>query len=663
MAQDITLLGADYEGVPAVTLPKTGGGEATFYDLADVDYAGSTEPAGNAIRSNGILYAQVDSTSTATAFAATIPGVTEYYDGLTIMLKNGVVTSTTNFTININGLGAKGAYSNMAAATRETTIFNVNYTMMFVYDEDRVSGGCWICYRGYNSNDNTIGYQLRTNSTAMPASDTARYYKIYFTSADGKMWVPASVNSTNNATTARAVNQRPINPFGRIAYTSASTNFPAGTNVTATSLWSQYNLTLGYSFNRTGAALTLTATDPVYIKCAPQSDGSAIIDADSPYVQDLPTTDDGKIYIWLGIATSATAVELFYYHPVYYFKDGAIRLWTNPTASLSSVAWGDVTGKPNFATVATSGSYNDLSNKPSIPTKTSDITNDSGFVTSSSVPVAATTAPLMDGTAAVGSSSKYAKEDHVHPSDSNKVDAQTIDTDKGKTATITNSNGVITMNVTQGGTTVQGITINGLVAPSSSYMPTTKQYVDNAINGISVPTKTSDLTNDSGFITTANAPVRSVSVTQVQTTGTEIAQVSVNGTSTSIYAPSGSTPTAMTDQEVEDAVDEAFAVSGYTVSISLTNPYSPTYFNRFLIYDRPTSAYSYGELLGEITSPTGETSIIVSESSYGIILDLQGRTVIAGLPSCTGGVAHDYGYAFIVTGDGTILYDGIDWDD
>ena len=33
----------------------------------------------------------------------------------------------------------------------------------------------------------------------------------------------------------------------------------------------------------------------------------------------------------------------------------------------SSIAWGSVTGKPTFATVATSGSYNDLSNKPTIP--------------------------------------------------------------------------------------------------------------------------------------------------------------------------------------------------------------------------------------------------------------------------------------------------------
>jgi hypothetical protein len=35
-----------------------------------------------------------------------------------------------------------------------------------------------------------------------------------------------------------------------------------------------------------------------------------------------------------------------------------------------------------LATVATSGSYNDLSNKPTIPTTTSELTNDSGFLTS-----------------------------------------------------------------------------------------------------------------------------------------------------------------------------------------------------------------------------------------------------------------------------------------
>lgn len=37
MAKNVSLLGADYPNVPAVQLPQTGGGTATFYDIAVVD--------------------------------------------------------------------------------------------------------------------------------------------------------------------------------------------------------------------------------------------------------------------------------------------------------------------------------------------------------------------------------------------------------------------------------------------------------------------------------------------------------------------------------------------------------------------------------------------------------------------------------------------------
>ena len=39
MSQNITLLGATYSGVPAVTLPKSGGGTATFTDVTDTTAA------------------------------------------------------------------------------------------------------------------------------------------------------------------------------------------------------------------------------------------------------------------------------------------------------------------------------------------------------------------------------------------------------------------------------------------------------------------------------------------------------------------------------------------------------------------------------------------------------------------------------------------------
>lgn len=46
MAQNITLLGASYSAVPAVTLPKTGGGTATFTDVTDTTAAASDVASG-----------------------------------------------------------------------------------------------------------------------------------------------------------------------------------------------------------------------------------------------------------------------------------------------------------------------------------------------------------------------------------------------------------------------------------------------------------------------------------------------------------------------------------------------------------------------------------------------------------------------------------------
>lgn len=149
---DINLMGATYPDVPAVTLPS-GDGTATFYHPDEIDYAASPTSGGNAVKSNGILYAAVDSTSTSTAFTATVDGLTALYDGACVMLHNGVVTSAKGFTIDINGLGAKKCYSNMTNATQETTIFNVAYTMLFVYSTalDSGNGGWWV-YRGYDAN-------------------------------------------------------------------------------------------------------------------------------------------------------------------------------------------------------------------------------------------------------------------------------------------------------------------------------------------------------------------------------------------------------------------------------------------------------------------------------------------------------------------------------
>lgn len=306
------------------------GDTATAADVA----AGKTlhlrsgAPATGTLQLGAMPYGECDSTSTATAFTATVPGITELQDGTTVMLKNGVVTSAANFTININNLGAKPCYNNMAtgndivptAPTRDTTIFNQNYTMLFVYSESIVEGGGWICYRGYDANTNTIGYQLRTNSSNMTAADTGYRYRIWLTSADGSKWVPINTSTSTNATTARTLNTRAIDPFGAIVYRATNGTCNANAGIGSTGIWQQYTLAIGYSY-----VLTLTFPAPVYLRCTPQANGSAVM---NDIVQALPSSNDGKIYIFLGVAYSATAMELHATHPVYWHDGTGIRLWT-----------------------------------------------------------------------------------------------------------------------------------------------------------------------------------------------------------------------------------------------------------------------------------------------------------------------------------------------
>ena len=73
----------------------------------------------------------------------------------------------------------------------------------------------------------------------------------------------------------------------------------------------------------------------------------------------------------------------------------------------------------DLSVVAQTGNYDHLINKPNIPSKTSDLTNDSDFITSSSIPSASSAVPLSDTTNGdVGSGTAWARSDHTHPKSS-----------------------------------------------------------------------------------------------------------------------------------------------------------------------------------------------------------------------------------------------------
>lgn len=68
-----------------------------------------------------------------------------------------------------------------------------------------------------------------------------------------------------------------------------------------------------------------------------------------------------------GTGTVQTGAPDINYQSIVYIKDSK-EIWTHGQFYATAVTWSTITGKPSFATVATSGSYTDLTNKPTIPT-------------------------------------------------------------------------------------------------------------------------------------------------------------------------------------------------------------------------------------------------------------------------------------------------------
>ncbi len=149
----------------------------------------------------------------------------------------------------------------------------------------------------------------------------------------------------------------------------------------------------------------------------------------------------------------------------------------------------------NLSAVAMSGSYSDLSNKPTIPTKTSDLTNDSNFVSSSNLATIATTGSYDDlsNKPTIPSKTSQLTNDSNFVSSGNLAVVATSGsyTDLSNTPTIPTK----TSDLTNDSNFVSSSSL-ATVATSGSY--------NDLLNTPTIPTKTSDLTNDSNFVSSSN---------------------------------------------------------------------------------------------------------------------------------------------------------------
>ncbi|MBQ1788971.1 MAG: hypothetical protein II008_02235 [Oscillospiraceae bacterium] len=262
-----------------------------------------------------------------TAFTATVQGIDKLEDGTCAYIQNNnKKTSTNGWTLNVNGLGAKPVFLTLENAQRVRSQFEANDTYLFVYNSSRYSGGCWDMYQGMDTLS-TTAYNIRRNAGSVPSDVTIYGYKICFTRHDGKMSPINTVSLNPHTNMSKALTTDSFDPFGSIYYYNSG-NTGGEATATVSYLFTKYSsVDMRYSFNISSSSSPLTNPGPVYLVCDPQADGQVKL-ASSPIAQSLPSTADGKVYIYLGRASSSYQMALEEVHPVYQYVNGKVQLWT-----------------------------------------------------------------------------------------------------------------------------------------------------------------------------------------------------------------------------------------------------------------------------------------------------------------------------------------------
>lgn len=303
---------------------------------------------------------------------------------LTLTLKGGASTGQVPIWY---GSGVGRVTSHYAYGAHIPMVYRENVTLSGTY---RVAKG-WFIDAEYNS-DNL--YSRSFTGGFFTGANGATSYGLHMKDANGR-WT-ALVGTYSNTASNKACYAGGLEPhevlYDSTWYTNGRT---AGDNVSvAGEMWSSYTCDFRFSSNvyaNSAAGMALTPRKPVFLVGTMKSDGLFYLDTAKWWTQDLPTTADGKAYLYLGIAYSWYQLALSDAKPLYVHDGTRVVEWTQ--AQLASVK------------------------------STASEALEEAEAAAAKVPSANSTATniKMDGTQSAGSLAAYARADHVHPSDTSRV--------------------------------------------------------------------------------------------------------------------------------------------------------------------------------------------------------------------------------------------------
>ena len=288
---------------------------SSSYEAAKAAYNKSVQAkeAADTALQQSVWYAICETAAGTTAKVATItPATTDFVlqAGAVVNVKfdntnSGAVGS---LTLNVNGTGAKplkyinngGAPGNIAGAG----YLRANNVYQFIYD-----GTNWIVQLNYNTN--TVGIY---GGTVKAGANGVKQYSLIMRDTEDT-WT--SLTTTAGTGTSKARYTGGLNP-DKLLYMGSSSSYAAGAS-TGT-CYDASAIDFRYSSN---CGSTLEIGKPVYL-VGTLTNGLFYLYG-TWWTQTLPTAENGKTYVYVGIAYSAYQVYLTAENPLYQFYDGKFR--------------------------------------------------------------------------------------------------------------------------------------------------------------------------------------------------------------------------------------------------------------------------------------------------------------------------------------------------
>lgn len=257
------------------------------------------------------------------------------YDGLTIRYYLPYAPSG-NATLNLTladgtTTGAINCYyGNTTRLTTHYSAGNVIEMTYFSAGSISIAGTAttdnrWIAKANY-ADGNDVNVSRITYPRLKTGAVGIGRYTLFMEASDGTY---QSLTSTFNSTGTSHVKNTAKFKLGRIYYRNRSDDLAANNSSDTNNSWMDQQTSLVDLRYSTNCGTTLVARKPIYIVGTIGTDGYFTL-ADTWYSQTEPTSEDGKVYIYLGMVyndTNPYRVAFEVENPVYWYKNSGFRLY------------------------------------------------------------------------------------------------------------------------------------------------------------------------------------------------------------------------------------------------------------------------------------------------------------------------------------------------